>query len=74
MGHRGSTKDDSAEIFLQSFLRDVTMSSSGMDRDFNSVAIVNPAFPLPTAELPTLPLPWRAVVARHLQSVINEEV
>ena len=38
-GGRGDMRDDSAEIFVQSFLREAIVSSSGMDMDVHSVTL-----------------------------------
>ena len=39
LGHRRDTKDDSAEILFQSFLRQALVSSSGMGRDVRSLIL-----------------------------------
>ena len=39
LGRRGDTRDDSAEILLQSFLQEALVSSSGMGRDVYSVML-----------------------------------
>ena len=55
MGHRGDMKDDSAEIFLQSFLQKALVSCSGMGKGCTLFDVVHPAlFPLPTTASPTL--------------------
>ena len=46
-------RDDSAEIFFQSFLQEATVISSGTGGDVHS-DVVHPAFPLPTTVSPTL--------------------
>ena len=56
LGYRGDTRDDSAEILLQHFLRKVIVRSFGIGRDVRllfDVDGVHPAFPLPTMASPT---------------------
>ena len=45
-------RDDSEEIFFQSFLQEANVSSPGMDCPH--FGVVHPAFPLPTTASPTL--------------------
>ena len=48
-------RDNSAEIFFQTFLQEALVSSSGMDRDVHTLLdVVHPAFPLSTTASPTL--------------------
>ena len=59
-GERGmdrDTRNDSAEIFFRSFLREATDSTSSKCRDVHTFDVVHPAFPLQTAALPVLQVP-----------------
>ena len=48
LGRWGNMMDDSAEILFQSFLRETTVSDTGMGRGVRSLTdVVHPAFPLP---------------------------
>ena len=39
LGHRGYTRDDSAEILFRSFLQEALVSGSGMGRDVHSTIL-----------------------------------
>ena len=54
MGCQRDMRDDSAEILVQSFLREAIVSSSGMDREVHSLTSSHPAFALSTAASSTL--------------------
>ena len=54
LGRRGDLRDNSAEIFSQSFLQEVLCNHFWHGQRCPLFDAVHPAFPMPTAPLPTL--------------------
>ena len=65
----GKMTDDSAEILLQSFLQEATVSSSGMGQDVHSLTLSIQHFLCQPQHRPPSKVPWEMVLERLLWRV-----
>ena len=64
LGRRGDTRDDSAEILFQSFLREAIVSNSGMGRNVYSLRLSIQHFLCRPRRRPPSKVPWRMILER----------
>ena len=64
LGRWGNMRDDSAEVFFQTFLQESLVSSSGMGRDVLSLILSHKHFLCRTWGCPATKVPWRMVLER----------
>ena len=64
LGRRGDLRDDSAQIFLQSFLQEGLVSNFGMSRNVHSLLLSIQHFLYRPRRRPSSKVPWRMVLQR----------